>query len=411
MLTAFRHTLRGLVAGAAIGALAVVAPATAGAAQRVETIALPSTQGNIDAARVPLNKVKSLNATVVLPDGYDERPEADWPVLYLLAGIGDNHTGWITSGRITELAAGLPAIIVLPESGKGFLVDWWRGGSRRGPNWGRYTLDEVVPTIESRYRVRPGRQWHTIGGISMGGYGALLLAGQLPGYFGAAVSLSGLVDSQSPEAFLVLPPEMRAGSYDAIWGPFNGPYAAVNNPIKTVENVAHTRLYVHTGRGEVDTKFGFSIKPWTEGWAIEKFAYDENRRYVSKLRQAGIPHTSVVRIGVHDWPYWRREVPRAITWGLFEAPDYTTDATATSWSYKTMAPHGNAWGLGFTFAKAPTGIVTIKRDGNVVTATGTGTITINPGAAEFDASGAGTRPQCSFTAALPATRTLAPDCF
>ena len=411
MVTALSRALRCLLVGAVVGIVTVVAPASAGAIERVDTIALPSTQGNVDPAHVPLNKVKSLNATVLLPDGYDENPTADWPVLYLLAGIGDNHTGWITSGKIETLGANIPAIIVLPESGKGFLMDWWRGGSRRGPNWGRYTLDEVVPAIESRYRVRPGRQWHTIGGISMGGYGALLLAGQLPGYFGSAVSLSGLVDSQSLEAYLVLPTEMKAGSYEAIWGPLNGPYATVNNPIKTVENVAHTRLYVHTGRGEVDTKLPFSIKPWTEGWAIEKFAYTENKRYVSKLQAAGIPHTSVVRIGVHDWPYWQREIPRTITWGLFDAPQYTSDAAATSWSYKTMAPHGNAWGLGYTFAKAPTGIVTIKRAGDVVTVTGTGTITINPGAADADASGAGTKPQCSFTAALPVTKTLPAGCL
>lgn len=394
-------------AGLAFGFGAVPAAAI----ERVETFPMPSTKGNVDAAHVKLNKVESLNATVLLPDGYDEHPDADWPVLYLLAGIGDNHTGWITSGRITELAADLPAIIVLPESGKGFLMDWWRGGSRRGPNWGRYTLDEVVPAIEARYRVRDGRQWHTIGGISMGGYGALLLAGQLPGYFGSAVSLSGLVDSQSPEAYFVLPTDMRAGSYENVWGPVKGPYAAVTNPIKTVENIAHTRLYIHTGRGEVDTKFPFSIKPWTEGWAIEKFAYAENQRFDARLRALGVPHTYVVRIGVHDWPYWRREVPRAIDWGLFAAPPYASGTSATSWTYTTMAPHGNAWGLGFSFRAAPTSLVTISRAADVLTMTGSGTVTINPGAADWDASGAGTKPECSFTVTLPATRSLPADCF
>lgn len=404
-----RH-VRKLALAATLGA-ALGAPAGASAVERVDTIAVPSLKGNVDPSKVVLNKVKSLNATVVLPNGYDADPTKDWPVVYLFAGIGDNHTGWITSGNILELAKDLPAIVVLPESGKGFLMDWWTGGSRRGPNWMRYTLDEVVPLIEEKYRVRPGRQWHSVGGISMGGYGALLAAGQLPGYFGSVVSLSGLVDSQSLEAYIVLPIDMRAGSYDNVWGPLTGPYAQVSNPLKTTENIAHTRIYLHTGRGEVDTKLPFKIKAWTEGWAIEKFAYDENRRYDRALTKAGIPHQFVTRIGVHDWPYWQREVPRAITWGLFEQPPYATDAAATSWTYKTMAPHGNAWGLGYKFASLPKKLAVISRSGDTVKVTGSGTITITPGAQEWDASGAGSRADCAFTAELPVTRTLPAGCL
>jgi S-formylglutathione hydrolase FrmB len=35
--------------------------------------------------------------------------------------------------------------------------------------------------IERRYRIRPQRRWHAIAGLSMGGYGAMYLASQLPG--------------------------------------------------------------------------------------------------------------------------------------------------------------------------------------------------------------------------------------
>lgn len=399
------------VAGLAAACAALTLPSAASATERIDTLAVPSLKGNVDPKKVVLNKVTSLNATVLLPDGYSAAPEKEWPVLYLFAGIGDNHTGWITSGKIHELAKDLPAIIVLPESGKGFLMDWWTGGSRKGPNWMRYTLDEVVPLIESQYRVRPGRQWHSVGGISMGGYGALLAAGQLPSYFGSVVSMSGLVDSQSLEAYIVLPIDMRAGSYDNVWGPLNSDYAKVSNPLKTVENIAHTRIYQHTGVGSVDPKLGFSIRPWTEGWAIEKFAYEENRRYDKALTKAGVEHTYVKRVGVHDWPYWRREVPRAISWGLFEPPPYASDAAATSWTYKTMAPHGNAWGLGYQFAALPKKLATISRSGDTITVTGSGTVTITPGAAEWDASGNGTRAECAFTAELPVTRTLAAGCL
>ncbi len=410
MSALLRSLVRPLAVAAALAGV-VAAPQAASAAQRLESFDLPSAQGNLDLTQVKLNKVDSLRANVLLPDGYDANPSADWPVLYLLAGIGDNTTGWITSGQIQTVAKGLPAIIVMPESGKGFLMDWWNGGSRKGQNWTRYILDEVVPTIEQRYRVRPGRQNHVMGGISMGGYGALLLGGQLPGYFGSIVSLSGLVDSQNPESYAALPGSVSAPSYEAIWGPVGGAYATVSNPMKTVENVAASRIYLHTGTGIPDASLPFNADAWTKGAVIEGFAFGQNVRYAGILLGAGVEHTFKVRVGVHDWPYWRRELPRAIQWGLFSAPRVTSSSGASRWLYKTMAPHGNAWGVGYRFADPTVNTVTIERDGDAIKATGAGTITINPGAPAWDASGAGSRPECSFTAQMPVVRTLPAGCL
>lgn len=208
---------------------------SANAAQRLESFALPSLQGNVDTTKVTLNKVSSLRATVLLPDGYDQHPERRYPLLYLLQGVGDNSEAWAFSGTgdVTRLAAGFPGIIVMPEGGRGFFTDWWQGGDRSGPRWTRYYLDEVFPTIESRYRVLPGRQNHAIGGLSMGGYGAMFLGGQLPGYFGTIVSMSGLLDTQSPENLLATPQGVGQ-PFSAIWGPLTGQYATAHNPIRMI---------------------------------------------------------------------------------------------------------------------------------------------------------------------------------
>lgn len=390
---------------------AVLAPASASAAQRTEAFPLPSTQGNVDPSRVKLNKVTSLNATVVLPDGYDADPNKQWPVVYLFAGIGDNHTGWITSGQIPALAKDLPAIVVLPETGRGFLLDWYKPKARAAGAWGSYLLNEVIPAIHDRYRVLPGRQNHAVGGISMGSYGALLLGGQLPGYFGSIVSLSALVDAQSPESAALLPSETGATGYEAIWGPVRGAYASAHNPLKVADNLAGSRVYLHTGNGQVDTRVPFNFDAWTKGAIIETLGAAQNVRYEKALTKAGVDHVFKVRNGVHEWAYWKRELPDALKWGLFEEPKYTSTQAATEWKYKTIAGSGNAWGLGFTFATKPTVINTIARSGLTVSVAGKGKVTINPGAPEWDASGAGTKPSCSFTAELPVSRTLPAECF
>lgn len=401
-----RRWLRGLLVALAL----VLMPATAAhAAARYEEFDLPS-NGNVDVASVKLNKVTKLMATVRLPDGYDANPGKKWPVLYLLPGIGDNSEAWAFAGtgNLEALAGNLPAIVVMPEGGRGFFVDWWRGGTRSGVSWMSYVLDEVIPTINARYRVADGRQNHAIGGASMGGYGALEFASVLPGYFGSAISMSGLVDPQTLDTYAALPSSIGA-KYEDVWGPLAGPYANALNPTKNPQNLAGSRVYLSVGNGVPDASYPFNINAWTVGAALETLALAQNTRYDATLSLAGVQHVTKYRGGVHDWPYWRRELPAALAWNPFAAPPVAS-STATDWKYRAMQGHGNAWGIGYKFASLPSEALSLQRTGQRLAASGSGTITINPGAAESDASGNGTRPDCSFTTTLPFVRTLPAGC-
>ena len=244
----------------------------------------------------------------------------------------------------------------------------------------------------------------------MGGYIAVQLAGALPSYFGTAVSLSGLLDVQAPEAYTLLPYNL-SGGYDRMWGPPNGIYAAAENPTRQWANTIHTRSYVSSGNGTPDFNVPVtSWQPWVVGPVIESAVRLESLKYAALERAAGAPVYYAGVTGIHDWPYWRRQLPRAISWGLFNTPPFPTDASALNWTYTTMAPHGNAWGIGYKFSALPWAIERFTRSGQTLSATGKGTVTINPGAAADDASGKGTKPECSFTTTLPFTRTLPAGC-
>src|SRR5919201_1493151 len=146
----------------------------------------------------PSDRPKALRVNVLLPDGYDGKRR--FPVLYLLHGHGDAYDSWMNpqQGDLLNVIHAFPAIVVMPEGGRGWYTDWWEGGARR-PGWESYVLDEVVPTVERRLRVLPGRRWHAIAGLSMGGEGTAYFASQLPGYFGSAASFSGVLSIQRPE--------------------------------------------------------------------------------------------------------------------------------------------------------------------------------------------------------------------
>jgi S-formylglutathione hydrolase FrmB len=390
--------------------LAAFVPAAAGAAQRVDSFDLPS-NGNVDLSATRLNKTTKLTANVLLPDGYDENPTKQWPVFYLLAGVGDNAGSWLdpAKGNVRKVAKDFPGIIVMPESGRGYFTDWWRGGTRKGSAWERYYLDEVVPQMEAKYRILPGRQNHAIGGISMGGYGAITFGAALPTYFGNLVSMSGLLDSQSNNTYYVLPAD-QGSKYERVFGPRYGPYATMRNPLKLVDNIAHSRAYISVGNGKISSRVPFNLAAWTTGSIAEQGARIQALGWSYAAKRAGVDVVYSGHTGVHDWPYWRAEFARLRTAGVFAPTPADDPTTVTDWTYRTMAPHGNMWGLGFKFAAPTTVVETFVRSGATLTATGQGTVTITPGATDADASGNGSNSACAFTAPLPFTHAFPAGC-
>jgi enterochelin esterase-like enzyme len=123
---------------------------------------------------------------VYLPPDY-YHSQKHYPVLYMLHGAGGNYTEWTDSFLPEQadrlMAAGEipPMIVVMPDGGG---QTYWANWSEGGPRWGDYMTDDVVSTIDQRYRTLPNASSRAIGGLSMGGLGALNLALQHPDVFG-----------------------------------------------------------------------------------------------------------------------------------------------------------------------------------------------------------------------------------
>ena len=174
-----------VTAGLAVAALAIGSP-VASAAQ-VVTWTAPSKFVD-PAGPTPFNRPpgvpprpNALRVNVYLPDGYDGHHR--FPVLWLLHGHGDAYDSWVNpkQGDFLRIAKGFRAIVVMPEGAQGWYTDWWNGG-RRTPGWESYYLLELMPLIERRLRIMPGRANHAIAGLSMGGEGTAFFA-ELQGFF------------------------------------------------------------------------------------------------------------------------------------------------------------------------------------------------------------------------------------
>ena len=166
---------------------------------------------------------------VYVPPGYDagaaQHPAKRYPVLYFLHGLGDNEQTLFNSGGWTLLEDLRNQhkmgdfLIVAPEGRRSFYINSADGAVR----YNDFFLQEFLPHIESKYRIRPGRAMRAISGISMGGYGALRFAFAHPDLFSAVSAQSAALITESPQA---LDSASRTGA------PLAGILAAVfGNPI------------------------------------------------------------------------------------------------------------------------------------------------------------------------------------
>jgi S-formylglutathione hydrolase FrmB len=123
-----------------------------------------------------------------------------YPVLYDLHGLGDNEQSLLNTGAwsliqdLREQHKIGEFLIVTPDGARSFYINSRDGRVR----YSDFFLQEFMPDIERRYRVRAGRNSRGITGMSMGGYGALRFAFAYPRLFSAVSAHSAALVAEPP---------------------------------------------------------------------------------------------------------------------------------------------------------------------------------------------------------------------
>ena len=132
--------------------------------------------------------------SIYLPPGYEES-DNEYPVIYFLHNImWDNERMFedgvvqATFDRAIARGAIEPFILVAPSYTTPTVGSLYGNGATAG-RWFDYTLQEVLPFVESNYRIRPGKENRGIAGEFLGGYGAFKLAMMHPDTFNAVYAL------------------------------------------------------------------------------------------------------------------------------------------------------------------------------------------------------------------------------
>jgi S-formylglutathione hydrolase FrmB len=122
--------------------------------------------------------------TVMLPQSYDTARH--YPVLYLLHGWGGGHRDWSWKTRLKEYCQNREIFVVMPDANNSWYVN---SSTNPQVRYEAYIVGELPALIATRYAADTSKQ--AIAGLSMGGYGALMLALKYPQKYAVAASFSG----------------------------------------------------------------------------------------------------------------------------------------------------------------------------------------------------------------------------
>ena len=262
-----------------------------------------------EGVKVPDNRVN-----LVLPVGYNERPDLAYPVVYLLHGAGDTYDSWAERTTVVELAAAFPIVVVMPDGGHQATATWyadWADGTWQAETY----LTEVLPRHLARhYRLLPGRA--AVAGLSMGGFGALSLAARYPGRFLGAASFSGVLDTmwgapgtgdlfaEMNEEFGTPTPRVWGHQTDGGWRRFN--------PADLAGALDGLLLMVAAGEGKPGG-FAGDDEEDANGYGMEEAIREMNLSFLAALEAAGVSAQVDLYVGgYHGWPYW----DAGIRWAL-----------------------------------------------------------------------------------------------
>ncbi|MGO8791982.1 MAG: alpha/beta hydrolase [Terriglobia bacterium] len=239
-----------------------------------------------------------------LPSSYDStaagkgpqaKDAARYPVLYDLHGLGDNEQSLMNTGAwslIQDLRGQHKIgefLIVTPDAGRSFYIDSRDGRER----YSDFFLQEFMPAIERRYRVRAGRNSRGITGMSMGGYGALRFAFADPQLFSSVSAHSAALVAEPP-----LPSNRGAGESSPLMGmlgalfgsPIDLGFWNKNSPFvlagKNAAEIARLKIYFDCG-------------------SEDSYGFDQGARDLHKeLDTLKVPHEFHIYPGGHGVEYF-----------------------------------------------------------------------------------------------------------
>jgi putative tributyrin esterase len=222
-----------------------------------------------------------------------------YATLYLLHGLFMDSTNWLRNARLEWHLRNLPLLVVLPDGDRGFYTD-----NDEGPAYARHMGEEIPAFVERTFHAKPARGARAIGGLSMGGYGALRVALGYPDRFCSVHSHSGAVaqlrlDVSPRQAgrhpILRKHPPGFLAELQRVFG--RRPAGTKHDLLALIQRARRRRMRL--------PRILFDC-------GLDDSLLKANRDLHQRLLDHQVPHTYREFPGDHDWDYWDLHIREAI---------------------------------------------------------------------------------------------------
>lgn len=214
--------------------------------------------------------------------------DGDFPCLYLLHGLSDDHSIWMRRTSIERYVAPLGLAVVMPCVHRSFYTNMVSGY-----RYWDFMTEELPSIAQSMFRISDARKDRFVAGLSMGGYGSFKMGLRRPDMFAAAASFSGALD---------IARRAEGGAHSG----FDEEKRMVFGDPEKVAGSEHDLLAV-AGRLAGEKKPAPFLYQWC---GTEDYLYEDNQRFAKYAQNVGLDVMYEEGPGDHQWKYWDQQIVR-----------------------------------------------------------------------------------------------------
>ena len=231
-----------------------------------------------------------VTVNVILPDVL-KFGEGPFKTLYLLHGLSGDQTHWLRYTSVERYAKEHGVAVVMPAVARS-----WYADTPYGAKYFTFITEELPAVCRGHFKGISDRPEDTfIGGLSMGGYGAIKAAMTYPERYAGCIALSGALDITRKGRPYSL--EEWRGNFDFDLGSAAELEGGDND------------LFALARRNAAEGK---KTPPFFLWCGTEDALLDINRQYRDLLDELHVPCVYSESEGDHTWKWWDLHIKRAM---------------------------------------------------------------------------------------------------
>jgi len=237
---------------------------------------------------------KELKFAIQYPPSYQTDAKRRYPVLYFLHGMFGNEHEFERRGvaaainKLRDEGKIGEFVIVSPAGENSFYLN-----AKNGVRYEDAIVKDLIPYIENTYRVMNNQSGRAIQGISMGGWGALLLAFKYPDMFSTVTTHSAALFAELPHPSGT---DRRSQFMSQLVGKIFG-----DPPDEEYFRSVNPMFVVETNMAAIK-KSGMKI--YFDCGMQDRYGFQEsNKAFDDKLTKLGLAHEFHLFPGNHGWEY------------------------------------------------------------------------------------------------------------